>query len=188
MTVIVDTSSLNTSDERVRKVPQYEVRILTDRDAAELWHIRLEALQREPHAFSESAAEHQARSIEDVAVRIPATAESFGLGAFCEGRLVGILRFERAQREKNRHRASLHSVYVTPEYRGRGIARELLAEVLRLARAQQGLEQIELAVGTEQLAAKRLYESFGFSCYGREQHALKMGDQYVDYDLLILRL
>ncbi|HKT25750.1 MAG TPA: GNAT family N-acetyltransferase [Candidatus Sulfotelmatobacter sp.] len=165
-----------------------EVRILQHRDAEALWHIRLEALQREPHAFSESAAEHQVRSIEEVAARMSATAESFGLGAFCEGRLIGILRFERAQREKNRHRASLHSVYVTPEYRGRGIARALLTEVLRLARAQQGLEQIELAVGTEQLAAKRLYESFGFSCCGREQHALKMGDQYVDYDLLILRL
>ena len=169
-------------------MPQYEVRILTHPDAEALWHIRLEALQREPHAFSESAAEHQARSIEDVAARIPATAESFGLGAFCEGRLVGILRFERAQREKNRHRASLHSVYVTPEYRGRGIARELLTEALRLARTQPGLEQVELAVGTEQLAAKRLYESFGFSRYGREQHALKMGGKYVDYDLLILRL
>src|SRR5690242_7147228 len=178
------TFSIQATRERGR---QYEVRILARRDAEALWRVRLEALQREPHAFSESAAEHQARTIEEVAARMSATAESFGLGAFCEGRLVGILRFERAQREKNRHRASLHSVYVTPEYRGRGIARELLTEVLRIARTR-GLEQIELAVGTEQLAAKRLYESFGFSCYGREPHALKMGDQYVDYDLLILRL
>ena len=169
-------------------MPQHEVRILTHRDAEALWHMRLEALQREPHAFSESAAEHQARSIEELATRISTTAESFGLGAFCEDRLIGILRFERAQREKNRHRASLHAVYVTPEYRGRGIARALLTEVLRIARAQQGLEQIELAVSTEQVAAKRLYESFGFTCYGREEHALKVGSEYVDYDLMILRL
>jgi RimJ/RimL family protein N-acetyltransferase len=166
----------------------YEVRILAHRDAAALWHMRLEALEREPHAFSESAAEHQARNIEEVAARMSATAESFGLGAFCKDRLIGILRFERAQREKNRHRASLHAVYVTPEYRGRGIARALLTEVLRLARAQQGLEQIELAVSTGQVAAKRLYEAFGFICFGREEHALKMGNQYVDYDLMVLRL
>jgi ribosomal protein S18 acetylase RimI-like enzyme len=170
------------------KMPQHEVRILSHRDAEALWHIRLEALQREPHAFSESAAEHQARSIEELAARMSAAAESFGLGAFCENRLVGILRFERAQREKNRHRASLHAVYVTSEYRGRGIGRALLTEVLRLARAQQGLEQIELAVSTEQPAAKRLYEAFGFTCYGREEHALKMGSEYVNYDLMILRL
>lgn len=165
-----------------------EIRMFEDRDAEALWRIRLEALQREPHAFSESAAEHQARSVKEFAARMRATPDSFGLGAFCDGRLVGILRFERAQREKNRHRASVHAVYVTPEYRQRGIARALLNEAVRLARAQGGLEQIELAVSTEQKPAKRLYQSFGFRCYGREVHALKMGSEYVDYDLMVLRL
>src|SRR5690242_9396868 len=98
-----------------------EIRILGDHDGAALWRIRLEALQLEPHAFSESAVEHQARSVEEVTAKMRATSESFGLGAFVDGHLVGILRFERAQREKNRHRASIHAVYVTPEYRGCGI-------------------------------------------------------------------
>ena len=135
---------------------QAEIRILEDSDAPSLWRIRLEAVQREPHAFSESATEHQARSIEEVTARMRATEEGFGLGAFIDGRLVGILRFERAQREKNRHRASIHAVYVTPEHRGNGIARALIAEVLRLARAQKGLEQVELSVSTEQEVARRL--------------------------------
>lgn len=173
---------------RLANLAMPEVRILDDRDGEAVWHIRLEALQRDPHAFSESAAEHRARDVREVTARMRATPESFGLGAFVDQHLVGIVRIERSQREKNRHRASLHSVYVTAEYRRRGIARALLTEVLRLARTQPGLEQIELAVSREQQGAKRLYESLGFVCYGREEHALKIGQQYVDYDLMVLRL
>jgi len=37
-------------------------------------------------------------------------------------------------------------------------------------------------------AAMRLYHSLGFVAYGTEPCALKLGDQYLDEDLMILRL
>jgi RimJ/RimL family protein N-acetyltransferase len=60
--------------------------------------------------------------------------------------------------------------------------------MLRTARAQKGIEQIELAVGAGQTAAKRLYEALGFEYYGREERALKIGEEYIGRDLMVLRL
>jgi ribosomal protein S18 acetylase RimI-like enzyme len=45
-----------------------------------------------------------------------------------------------------------------------------------------------LQVAVTQAAARRLYESLGFSVYGREPRALKIGDLYIDEDLLVLRI
>jgi hypothetical protein len=54
------------------------------------------------------------------------------------------------------------------------------------ARVQPGLEQITLAVGSDQTGAKRLYSSLGFEAFGQERHALRLGDAYVDQDHMVL--
>lgn len=74
------------------------------------------------------------------------------------------------------------------EWRKHGVGRLLLSGVLRLARTLPGLEQIHLAVGTDQAAARGLYGSLGFESYGRDIHALKLGDSYVDEEMMLLRL
>jgi ribosomal protein S18 acetylase RimI-like enzyme len=58
-------------------------------------------------------------------------------------------------------------------------------EVLRRARTLAGLEQIILTVGDNQAAAKKLYGSLGFTVFGREPAALKIGDVVVDEDLML---
>ena len=170
------------------KAGDVEIRVLAPTDAAALWKVRLEALEREPKAFSEAADEHRAHSVEEIAARIAATPARFSLGAFVAGGLVGTLRFERSQRQKNQHRGSLHAMYVDRQYRHSGIGRELLQHMLQMLREQKDLEQVELCVGANQTAAKRLYESFGFTYCGKELRALKIGNEYVDYDVMWLKL
>jgi ribosomal protein S18 acetylase RimI-like enzyme len=167
-----------------------EIRLLTEKDAAPYSCLRLEALESEPQAFTEDSAEHAATSHATIADRLKACSPggSFVLGAFEEGKLVGMAGFTRLRGIKTSHRGYIWGVYLKRDFRIKGTGRALLTELVRLARAQPGLEQISLAVGSDNTAAKRLYRCLGFDVYGREPHTLKLRDTYIDEDLMVLRL
>jgi ribosomal protein S18 acetylase RimI-like enzyme len=56
----------------------------------------------------------------------------------------------------------LAELYVTPARRGRGLGRELMETALREARGR-GADTMDIGVDEPDLAARRLYESLGFS-------------------------
>ena len=152
--------------------------------------MRLEALEREPGAFGESTEEHLAKTLETLAARLRPGPDNanFVLGAFDGGQMVGTAGFFRFQGPKERHKGLIWGVYVRQERREKGVGRALLSELLRRAQSQPGLEQITLAVAATQTAAARLYMSLGFQLYGREGRSLKIGNQYADEELMVLRL
>ena len=166
-----------------------ECRVLDASDAEAYWHFRLESLEREPLAFTEAPSEHRQMTIAETAERLrqhPGN-PSFVVGAFVNGKLAGIAGFYRQKGDKTRHKGHVFGVYVAAEHRGKSIARQVMTELLRRARALPGLEQVDLSVAETQPTARKLYESLGFQVWGREPRAVKVGDKYVDEEWMVVR-
>lgn len=106
--------------------------------------------------------------------------DSFTLGAFLGGQLIGITSLERERRSKLRHKARVSRMFVRPEAEGSGVGKQLLRAALMRAEALGDLRQITLTVLATNERAQRLYASLGFRGYGREPAAVRIGDAFVD--------
>lgn len=165
-----------------------KVRTLTVDDADEYRALRLRALREEPEAFGSSWEEESARPPEMAIARLQAT-NQVAFGGFDDhGNLAGMVWLLRHDGIKSRHKADVISMYVASEVRGQGLGRMLLEAAIARARETPGLEQLLLAVVTTNAAAHKLYRSLGFEPYGREPLALKLGDRYLDEEMMVLFL
>ncbi|HCN04217.1 MAG TPA: hypothetical protein DIS79_01240 [Bacteroidetes bacterium] len=102
------------------------------------------------------------------------------------GTILGMVGFSNEHGQtKTRHKGRLWGLYVRPEYRGHGFARTLLSGIIEAARDVVGCELLQLSVSTMNQASYQLYLRFGFTVYGTELRAMKVGDAYVDEYLMV---
>lgn len=116
--------------------------------------------------------------------------DSFTLGAYINDILIGIVSFSRdgSDREKLRHKGILFRMYVSKEFRGKGIAKKLIEEVVKRAKKLNGIEQINLTVIANNATAKALYQKIGFITFGSELNAIKWKGKYFTEDQMVLQL
>ena len=110
--------------------------------------------------------------------------ESFIMGAFDEGELVGMVGFLKLEKIKLRHRGIIWGMFVQPKVQGRGIGSELMRNTLEKAAQIQHLQKINLDVNAENPAAIRLYEKMGFISFGLDKNALFVDGKMYDTILM----
>jgi ribosomal protein S18 acetylase RimI-like enzyme len=159
-----------------------EIRPLADVDATEYHELRLRALREHPDAFTSSYEEDRLKPLAWARSRLVPSTESphdFVLGAFADGKLIGILGMSVEPREKIRHKGHVFGMYVSPEYAGHGVGQKLMNCCIERARGIAGLEQLQLTVTESNIRAKSFYEKAGFQSFGVERNAVKIGERYV---------
>ena len=166
---------------------QVVVRQLNREDLDQFRTLRLRGLKEDPEAFGAAYEEISQTPDSDWLKVLDDSHGSFVLGAF-DPNLVGLVAFSRPPRIKKRHKGHIWGMYVAPEARGCGIAKTLMLAALDRLRLVEELEEVMLTVVTKNSAARNLYLNLGFVPYGLEKRSLKLGDQYLDEELLSIKL
>jgi ribosomal protein S18 acetylase RimI-like enzyme len=159
---------------------RFDIRRLGSADAGDYRAIRLAALQGDAAAFGSTYAAEAGRGLSEFAQRLETSSV---YGAYADGRIIGIAGFKPYEGARERHKAFVWGTYVRPDERRRGAAHALMEAVLEGARG--AVEQLTLAVVSENAAAVALYRGLGFQVYGTEPRALKGDDGYADEILMV---
>lgn len=165
------------------------IRVLNPADAEVYREIRLQSLLDHPEAFLSSYEAEKELPMESIRIRLEPSDGKFTLGGFNEQHeLAGIVTFVRESRDKISHKGNVYAMYITPAARKQKLGYGLMQELIQRAGQLPGMEIINLTVFSDNVPAKRLYASLGFSIYGTERKAVKQNGVYLDEDLMSLTL
>lgn len=104
-----------------------------------------------------------------------------------EGNIVGFIVFQSSNRKRLLHNGSL-GMMIYKDYRGLGIGRLLIKELLIWAGKNPLIEKVSLGVFSTNRRAISLYKSMGFKEEGRKKKEIKLSEnEYVD-DVLMYKL
>jgi RimJ/RimL family protein N-acetyltransferase len=160
------------------KLPQYKA-------------LRLRALQLHPDAFLEEPDAFERKTIEMITASMRAASDKGGftlIASNAKGEVVGTASLGVGDSEKLAHRGYVWGVFVTPEARGHGIARQLMESIMTRARELPSITTLQLGVVCSNAKAVKLYESLGFTVYGKDEEALHVKGEYLDEYLMSKRL
>jgi RimJ/RimL family protein N-acetyltransferase len=161
------------------------IRRLVPDDVAVYRALRLRGLKEHPDAFTSGYDEEAAKPVAATEARLAPEAGSRMWGACVEGTLVGAIGLLREPRVKILHKGEVFGMYVVRERAGQGVGAALLSHLLGEARREPGLTQLTLTVTETNVAARRLYEKFGFRSFGIEPRAIRVGDTHYDKNHMI---
>ena len=105
--------------------------------------------------------------------------------AKADGEIIGTASLNRKPRKMS-HRGEF-GISVRKAFWGCGAAQALMERILDFA-GENGFEQLDLEVRSDNVRAIRLYEKYGFRKLCTFHGFFKVNGQYIDFDLMILSL
>lgn len=158
--------------------------------------LRLEALQNEPQAFSSTHATfvvkpdsywqtrlNQAAAGESSWLLFAQPVNALTIGGAAEtpstARVVGMIGAYRIDEEPGV--AEIVSVYVTAQWRGKGVGRALMTAIIQTLSQEGSFHTLRLGVSDSQTAAQKLYRSMGFQVKESVQVTLADGQLHQEY-------
>jgi RimJ/RimL family protein N-acetyltransferase len=174
----------------IESSPGVKIRLVRPEDADALRSLRIEALCSFPLAFTADLAETEARPPafwSELATRCAGDAADVILLADAGDRLAGMTGISAPKGDKLAHAGIVWGVFVRPEFRGRGLAEQLVRACINWARGRS-LITLRLSVVVGNDLAKRCYERCGFVVYGVEPMAVHWQGKFYDETLMVLRL
>jgi RimJ/RimL family protein N-acetyltransferase len=169
-------------------MPQLTVRLLCPDDVSQYRALRLLATQESPTSVWASYEEESAQSQDAMAQRLVASDHQWMFGAFDNNVMVGIAGLRRDKVAKIAHRAGIWGVYVAPDARGFGAARQMMEAMLAHVRTMPQLVQLTLSVRSTNEAAKALYQRLGFARTGVDPRSMCIDGVYHDEERMVLLL
>ncbi len=161
----------------------HEVYKLSVSDFAAWKELRHEALALCPDALSSTCEEHSKLSVADFKMLLTHT-DIFGV--LHKDKLVGTAGVAMLQLQKFRHRGSLLGMYLKEEYRGSGMADNLLKTIIQ--HAKQTLVLLTCGVMVQNSNALRFYQRHGFKIIGTVPRSMKFNGIYYDEYSMYLEL
>lgn len=149
--------------------------------------IRLQALQKEPIAFSSSYEEESKMEDKVWIERLKKSKDNdtqIILFAKDRNRIIGTIVGFWQPKEKIKHVAHIYGLYLDDEFRGKGIGKRLMETIIRQLRGIPQIEKIKIEVNAQNTVAFNLYKKMGFKIIGKAEKEIKINEIYYDEILM----
>lgn len=148
----------------------------------EFKNLKIEAIKSDPSAFSHILSDAENATEDDWKKPLEKVLNNDGIMAFaeCEGKLIGMGSTHLFSKERFKHNASLESLYISSEYRRKGIAEEIEKRQINLISQRPEIKLIFGEIFSSQQASLALHKKLGFEVVGTIKDFMFWEGKYYD--------
>ncbi len=148
----------------------------------EFKNLRLESLTNDPEAFSETLEQFGAKSEETWRAMLERKSKEDRDYVFAEhnGKLIGMGSIYHYPKENVAHNAWFDSLYVSPEYRKKGVGIQLVLKRLDLLSKYPNIIQAICEIYSSQKASLEMHKKLDFDLVGTMKDFICLRGEYFD--------